>query len=90
MTTKYQIVIADRGWVYAGDVERTADGITITKDYVHIRGQVLLGGAAPNPAMALMMGPNTPNVPYIIPVTGAPTLPTNTTLLPVPGVFVCL
>lgn len=65
-------------------------GITITKNYVHIRGQVLLGGAAPNPAMALMMGPNTPNVPYIIPVTGAPTTPTPTTLLPVPGVFVCL
>ena len=29
MTSKLQIVIADRGWVYIGNVEKTADGITI-------------------------------------------------------------
>lgn len=43
MTSKLQIVVADRGWVYIGQVEKTDDGVTITGAH-NVRRWGTIGG----------------------------------------------
>jgi len=54
------------------------NGITVNDDVVHIRGTVVLGGMAPVPGMALMMGP----------VTGSPGGQASVPLIAAKGVTI--
>lgn len=73
----HHITLSRDGGIVLGE-KNGGTGITITKDYVHIRGTVILGGMAPNAAQSIMLGPP----------TGSPGGPASVPLMPAMGVFI--